>query len=352
MGTLRKMFFVVALCLAPAYSQQSVPAPEYESVFHRDQGWTGADGTYSFPMNDGRTMWGFSDTFFGEVRQGQRDPQFRFVHNSMVLQDGSEFTFLQAPVFTPPPSRQKSWFWLFDGAENEQILLGEFAGDTDETGLGFRQVGLWAARYRLDDGESKVRVTGYTRLPFFDRRDSSLITFGPAVLQTPSWLYFYGVLDRDGGRHSVLARAPRGCMAQPGTWRFYDGTGWNRELWSAKPLFVGASMEASVHQTASGEYLYISNDAGGMNRQIIARVAPRPEGPWGEPMVIAEAPEHHGDVYAYNAKAHPELTRDGRILVSYNVNTLDLAKVVDDADIYRPRFLWWTPPNDGWLPKR
>lgn len=335
--------------LFSAAAEQRESALEYEKVFQREQGWTGADGTYSFPLPDGRMLWGFSDTFFGEVVEGKRNPKFRFVHNSMVLQNGSEFTFLEAPVFTPPPGRG-SWFWLFDGTSSREILLGEFAGDTDETGLGFRQVGLWAARYRLDSSDSKIQVESYTKLPYFSQTEEALITFGPAVLETPSWLYLYGVMDKNGSRHSVLARTPRGCLAQSRTWRFYDGQGWSRDLWSAKPLFVGASMEASVHQTVSGEFMYISNDAGGMNRNLTARLAPTPEGPWGEPHFIAEAPEHHGDVYAYNGKAHPELSRDGRLLISYNVNTLDLEKVIQDADIYRPRFLWWTPPNPGWLP--
>ena len=86
--------------------------------------------------------------------------------------------------------------------------------------------------------------------------------------------------------------------------------------------------------------------------RITTREGEAPEGPWSEPVAVAKAPEHQGDIFAYNAKAHPELSRDGRLLISYNVNTSDLAKVVADADIYRPRFFWWTPPQAGWLPAK
>ena len=338
----------LTLCLAVTASAQTTsPAPEYENLFKRTSGWTGADGTYSYPLPDGRTLWGFSDTFFGEVIDGARKEPFRFVNNSLVVEEGGKIEFLPAPVFTPPG--KKSWFWLFDGTDSGELLLGEFDGHGDG-GFGFRQVGLWHARYRVDS--DKARVLELSKLPHFVSEKGRLITFGPAILQTKAWLYLYGVADRDGGRHSVLARAPRESLSQPGTWRFFDGSAWSKEISKVETLFTGAAMEASVHQTQDGGYLYVGSDAGGMGTDIVARYAKSPEGPWGEPVPVGKAPEHGGDIFAYNAKAHPELTREGRLLVSYNVNTSDLAKVVADADIYRPRFFWWTPPNEGWLPAR
>lgn len=335
---------LLLLSATPLWAQSQIPAPEFENVFRRDSGWTGADGTYSYPTPGGGTAWGFSDTFYGEVREGKRLPSFRFVHNSMAVQRGDQFEFLEAPVFTPP-GRGESWFWLWDGTSSGEILLGEFAGDADETGFGFRQVGLWAARFSVDG--SRMRASDYVKLPHFSNSIGRLITFGPAVLETPVWLYFYGVMDRDGERHCVLARAPRGSLAVAGTWRFFDGAGWSRDLDAAAPLFVGAGMEASVYASASGEFVYVG---GAMGSEITARVAPTPQGPWGPAFVIGRAPEHGGDVYAYNAKAHPEQVRDGRVLVSYNVNTTDLAKVVVEADIYRPRFFWWRPERAELLP--
>jgi hypothetical protein len=339
------------LLASPSAVAQIQPAPEYESAFHRTSGWTGADGTYSYPLANGQTLWGFSDTFFGEVVDGARQNKFRFLHNSTALQEGSAFLFLPAPVFTPP-GHGKTWFWVWDAAEGRDILLGEFVGDGENNGFGFRQVGLWSARFQLSPADRRVLVSDLQRLPHFAQRDKHSVTFGPAILETPAWLYLYGVLDKDGTRYSVLARAPRGCLGQAGTWRFYDGKGWNKELWSVEPLFGGAAMEASVHLTRSGQYLYLGTDAGGMGSPIIARLAPSPEGPWGEPIAVSEAPEHQGTVFTYNAKAHPELSQDGRLLISYNVNTSDFTKLFQDAGIYRPRFLWWTPPDPDWLPAR
>lgn len=339
---------VLSLLLwTPTAAQSVSPAPEYENLFRRGSGWTGADGTYSYPQRDGGTLWGFSDTFFGEVVEGQRQEPFRFVNNSLVLGHGHGVEFLPAPVFVPPG--KKSWFWLFDGTDDGEILLGEFDGHGDG-GFGFRQVGLWRARYRLEAG--RARVVELARLPFFLADKDGLITFGPAILRTSAWDYLYGARDKEGARHSVLARVPRGRMSHPGAWRFFDGQGWGRDIEQVAPLFSGAAMEASVHRTTDGGYLYLGTDAGGMGPDIICRYAKAPEGPWSEPVAVAKAPEHQGDIFAYNAKAHPELSGDGRLLISYNVNTSDLAKVVAEADIYRPRFFWWTPPHEGWLPAK
>ena len=109
-------------------------------------------------------------------------------------------------------------------------------------------------------------------------------------------------------------------------------------------------MEFSVHRTQSGAYVYISNAEGGMTDRIVARKAPSPAGPWSKPTPVKQLPKHHKNVFYYNGKAHPELSREGKILISYNVNTSDLKQVVEDADIYRPRFFWWTPPDESWLP--
>ena len=57
-------------------------------------------------------------------------------------------------------------------------------------------------------------------------------------------------------------------------------------------------------------------------------------------MFIFKAPEASDEVAAYNPFVHPQFTRQGRILVSYNVNHLhDPAMLYRDAHIYRPRFI-------------
>ncbi len=347
-STLQRLTLVFLLSM-PAWSQ-TAPAPEYENLFQRTSGWTGADGTYSAPLHNGQTLWGFSDTFFGDIVEGRRVEPFRFVNNSFILEGQADTKVLKAPVFTPPSGG--GWFWLFDlvKEENFEILLGQFEG-TGDGGFGFQQSGLWWARFAIDPQSSQITVREYRKLPTFERKGKELITFGPAILETPSWLYLYGVHDKVGERLAVIARVPRGQLGQPGAWRFFDGKTWSADMWKCSSLFGGAAMESSVHRTRSGAYLYVGSDESGLSSRIVARLATTPEGPWGPTFPIYNAPEHEGEIFAYNAKAHPHLSRDGRILISYNVNTSNLERVVAEADIYRPRFIWWTPPRAEWMPQ-
>lgn len=341
---------LLAVVLGSAAAAQD-RAPEYEALFHRQSGWTGADGTYSIPMSAGSTLWGFSDTFFGEVSAGAHIAPFAFVHNSLVSQSEDGLKFWRAPVFEPPDG--VGWFWLLDGvarsADEAEILLGQFRATGDQGAFGFAQCGLWWARFRLPKSGDRVKVLDYKRLPFFWQDSDTNVTFGSSLMTVGPWCYIYGVHQRGLVRSSVLARAPRATMAQPSTWRFFDGKGWNRDRRSVSPLFDDASVEYSVH-AGKDRFVYVGCAQNGMSGRIVARSAPSPAGPWSEELPVAEAPEHKGDVFCYNAKAHPELTRNGKVLVSYNVNTTDLEKAVSQADIYRPRFIWWTPPSANWLP--
>lgn len=327
--------------------------PDYEAFFNRSSGWTGADGTYSLPYGEDATLWGFSDTFFGQVENGRRLKPFRFVNNSFVLQRAEKLAFLKAPVFSPPD--RIGWFWLFDGLvtkNQNQILLGQFRTNGLGGAFGFEQCGLWWARFEVDEKNNRVGVSEYRKLPFYlDLGEGGkLITFGSAITQVGPWAYIYGIRQNGFERKAIVARAPSDSLGVAGTWRFHDGKVWQRDPKKAVALFDGASVEYSVHQTASGEFVYIGSAKGGMGGDIIARKAPAPYGPWSDTIAVATSPEHKGTVFCYNAKAHPELSQGDKLLISYNVNTTDLNEVVEKADIYRPRFVWWTPPSKEWLP--
>lgn len=341
------MRLILFLCLcAPLWAQAVTPATSYTGQFRRSEGWTGADGSYSVPLGD-RTLWVFSDTFFGQVEQGRR-ADFQMVNNSLVMQKGENLEFLEAPIFSPPDGI--GWFWMMDALHQQgefEVLLGQFAKQGDGP-FGFAQAGNWYARFVLDCG--RARVLEYQKLPHFGQREDELITWGSAILPGPIWTYIFGTHDVGKDRHYVVARVPRGRMRELGAWRFFDGEGWGRDKWKARNLFLGASNESSVYPTRDGGFLYVGTGPGLYGGDVVARYAPSIEGPWGEQITVYKTPEMKGSVYTYNAKSHSELSSEGRLLISYNVNTTDLEEVLEDADIYRPRFIWWTPPDPGWLP--
>ena len=84
------------LATAQAQSFHTEPAPEWDALFDRDSGWTGADGIYSIPLdgNDGlaaagpasRTLFLFSDTAIGEVAPNDRRlPGTTLVNNTLAI---------------------------------------------------------------------------------------------------------------------------------------------------------------------------------------------------------------------------------------------------------------------------
>src|SRR5688572_10949916 len=55
--------------------------------------WTGADGTTSIQLPDGRIAWLFSDTFLGAVTPEHSRPRDApFIRNSLVVQQGRTLT--------------------------------------------------------------------------------------------------------------------------------------------------------------------------------------------------------------------------------------------------------------------
>lgn len=50
-------------------------------------------------------------------------------------------------------------------------------------------------------------------------------------------------------------------------------------------------------------------------------------------------------MWTYNAHEHPELRVGEQLLITYNVNSLDLTELYKDVSIYRPRFITVTLTN-------
>jgi hypothetical protein len=101
--------------------------------------------------------------------------------------------------------------------------------------------------------------------------------------------------------------------------------------------------ELSVHRIAiqgRERYVMVYSELT-LGPRILCRGAERIEGPWSEPVTLYECPEPMADkrMMVYSAKAHPELSAPGALLVSYSVNSTEFADVLAHAEKYRPRFV-------------
>src|SRR5262245_56405241 len=72
--------FVFVVAIAQLLAAEPNPLPKFtaepddemNALFQRREGWTGADGNYSVPLGQGKTLWLFSDTWVGKIESGKR----------------------------------------------------------------------------------------------------------------------------------------------------------------------------------------------------------------------------------------------------------------------------------------
>jgi len=365
------------LSLIPQSGLIAAPDPEWTAVFDRNTGWTGADGIYSIPLTGGDRVGGwrehatafvFSDTFIGDVSPGgQRQPGTVLINNSLAVQppgagpDPQRIRFLwdrrggsDGAAFVPntPNTLPGQFYWLKDG-----IRLGD-------------QLHVFAARFSLDpppftrhgislvsmDLDSFVPGTSPTvhqvESPLFaeDAGNGSQIAYGGAILDNSvesgafapdGYVYVYGIREDPLSKKCLVARVPRQDFTDFNEYRYFDGSGWSTDILDSEPLCGRVSTEMSVTPMPDGRYLmvFMLDTIGG---QIALRTAPQPWGPWSPYEVVYDIPipAAPSGVYSYHAKAHPHLSDERGLLVSFNVNTFgSFWDHFQYADIYRPRFV-------------
>jgi hypothetical protein len=89
------------------------------------------------------------------------------------------------------------------------------------------------------------------------------------------------------------------------------------------------------------QYIAVYSEEG-LSKNILLRLSPEPEGPWGKPMTIFQCPEAEWDesIFCYAAKAHADLSQSpDQLIITYIANSVDFDRVTNDVRLYRPRFL-------------
>ncbi|MFE4722095.1 DUF4185 domain-containing protein, partial [Streptomyces sp. NPDC056728] len=208
--------------------------------------------------------------------------------------------------------------------------------------------------------ESVVTVLDQRGVPDPARR----VLFGTTAVDRGGWTYVFGGDDGQGAtRHAYVARVPHGRLAEPGAWRYWDGSDWTRAPRPRPVLGDGERRGVGSAFTVvrdGGTYVLFTMTAGtaGLTR-VSSYWACTPTGPWHGPAKGFDAPLPRDGALpqgtaAYNPQAHPALGGgDGRLLLSYDVNWLDAApataqaQVSGNVSLYRPRFvaLRLAPPS-------
>ena len=354
-----------AIAWAAAPPQFTVEAlPEYDALFRRESGWTGADVASTVALSDEVTLWLYGDTWVGDVRDGKH-VNATMVNNSVGVQRGRdpakasvEFFYGRGrdgkPAALITPADGRGYFWLQSGVRTANGLFlfaaqVERAGKGDDA-FGFRHVATWLLEVANPDDRPAAWRIAQHRLPAgrFSRDES--ITFGAAVLRHEGFVYIYGYRDRADPvfreKHAIVARVREADLARFAQWAYYaDGT-WQAEWAKASRLFGHAASEYSVTWWPAARQFVAVYTRDSMFGSIELRRAQAPEGPWGEPAAVYTCPELKWDkrVFCYAAKAHPELSRSAEeLIVTYVANSTSFWHMAGDARLYWPVFLRLRP---------
>lgn len=370
----------VLLLLAATPIKQAVPAPDWDAAFNQTQGWIGGDAIYSCPLPDDQVLWLFADTFIGSVKDGQRQPALKMVNNTLArhrlptLGDApapNDVQFLWSrPEGTDPaawirpdqPDRSKEWYWVADaitapgpeGGERLLVFLWRMAHAGQSGVFNFKSAGTNLAiidNPKDDWSKWQPRQVDVTHDSGSSPKESPLpeIVWGSELLleemDGARYLVVFGYRSRKAwGNELLAARVQPEHAEDMAAWEFRTAEGWSREIGAAASLAEGLTTEFSISKVEApqGPRWVMVHSELFFGHHILMRSSATPFGPWSKPQQVYLIPDIDSEKkhFTYAAKAHPELSPPGKLLVSYVVNSFDFGEACRNAGIYRPRFVW------------
>jgi hypothetical protein len=360
----------------------AVAAPEWTALFDApyglDDGWSGADGVYTIPMNGDerfgsghgtKTLILFSDSFVGRTNaDGSRVGGTVMVNNTSAMLSGAtpipsalQFNVRRngqgGAVSMVVPTQADQWYWPGDAlvwkGKVRMYASRMQRGDGGGGVFDFSQAGVDLLTAPVTD--AAPFLGSYTRraLPLFAPRNGSLgeISFGIATLPMTAeagvanpdgFLYVYGVRSDDLNKKLLVARVRPDQMSDTGAYRFWNGKIWVTDINRAAPVANRMGAEISVTPLPDGRFMVV-HQLDTLSATVAVRYSSSPVGPFGKPIPVWLCPEDNltPDTFVYGAKAHPHLSAPGELLISYHVNSFDFWENfrAGGKDIYRPRFI-------------
>jgi len=355
------------------------PAPSWTALFKRSSGWFGGDGIFAI-TRDGKetegaagksqTLIWFSDTLLGEIKEDSLQPGWVMINNSIAALDGGvpqdnaiQFFWNKdtngkpKSLFVPqtPATQSGDYYWLGDGFVNHQkgnnfYLFGYRIRNTvPNAAFGFEEVGntLMVIPQGQQPPFTNVRQMD---VPFFlGKKVDSVGSFGAGVMvntaeagapRPDGFVYIYGVRGKNKG--VMVARVMPQDIEAFSKWTFWNGNEWTTDVSKIQTVTYRASNELSVTPLADGRYALIFQ-VDGLGRYVGLRLGATPYGPFGDVINLFDVNptlEQDKDIFPYNAKAHPVLSKPGELLISYNVNSFDFFNDIKIyPNLYRPRFI-------------
>ena len=320
-----------------------------KKIIQDDAGVTAGDGMYSIPLPDGRSIFLMGDSYTGKVTGGRRSTSDHMFRNTYQVYDNGKVSAITSgdnhSAAIPPgfPDEQR-WYWPGHGfvVGNTLYIFQLQMYQASAGAWGFKYLDTHVLEYSLP----KIELIRDYRIPY---TGSSEAVYGAAALYDGGKVYVYAQYEKANQSSQNLVSqvlCARTTVEDLGTeWEYYTGSDWSKDSSKAAPLMglsaVPVSSQFNVFKLRNKYVLLTQHKMLGDGR-IFTAVADNPYGPWHNVRQIFKTPYlGNQNWFTYNAMGHPQFEKDGKLLVSFNVNTNEFSEQFSNVESYRPRFFWY-----------
>jgi hypothetical protein len=323
----------------------------YNKFLTRYSGWNGGDGCISLLLPDGSNLWSFQDSFFGIIDNNRMRTNNTFARNAGFIQkDQSLFSYVQLNpgvnentdtwVRYPGANANDDDHWYWGGPSqiigNEvQMLMGQLGPG----GFAGVHVSSDVAVFNLDMSFKELILNKYVGELSWD---GSLFKAddGNTYMYTQE---NYGIC----AAKIYVARVPGHDLR--GQWEYYTTDGWvttaPTDHTKYIPVLDGNATQANVFKKGDKYYFVTQSTCFGL--EIYIYESSNPLGPFTNQRTLYKIPDKYTTTadpgfITYNAVVHHQLSKEGELVISYNINPLDFAdnfNTPGSADNYRPFFV-------------
>lgn len=171
--------------------------------------------------------------------------------------------------------------------------------------------------------------------------DGDFIDWSSATLDNgDGYIYLYGVESTKYNKYIHVARTSTANPFQ--SVEYFDSTNWVSDVTRSARIQGGVSESFSVFKNNGNFYLVSQGNL--LSQDIYIWNGASPSGPFYNKRFIYTTPQLTSATWTYNATAHTELSKDGKLLIGYCMNTNNTAQLYNNVDTYRPYFI----EVEGW----
>ena len=335
-----------------------------------EKGWIGGDGVYSTTLPDGNSFWSFGDSFFGlanEFRNNNRP--VNLPRNAAMIQTGEhswrDFVVLNEYCSTDPNDRDryykgKTWLRHPRATELSQAQIDNGATDSDHfywtgdatvikrDGKPILQI-LWGSIFgNMQRDETALTEYSLEGKPG-DEGYMKLIKFEPNIVEYSTG-YGSGILEDEDGHTYLYSTVGTGFMGSwavvarstthdlTSTWEYYINDGKGNWAWQEKVPTKDEMQRSNISNgdwvtepsvfKYGGKYYMCTQDM--MNGPIYIMQSDYPWGPFKNRKRLYNVPSEHNATY--NCFVHPQLSRTGELVISYNMNPSSITYYTKGSD--------------------